>query len=84
MSAIRDYYLRFQLIQKEINDFGFERTKRPALVQRLKALLIISKKLDHRFAKANKGFLNPSEIEEENQIRNMSVKNLYTRLSGKK
>jgi hexosaminidase len=84
MSAIRDYYLRFQLIQKEINDFGFERTKSPALVQRLKALLMISKKLDHRFAKANRGFLNPSEIEEENQIRNMSVKNLYTRLSGKK
>jgi hexosaminidase len=43
-----------------------------------------SKGLDDRFEDLNNGFLNPSEIESENQIRNIKVYGLYNRLSRKK
>jgi hexosaminidase len=84
MRDIRHYYLNFQLIQQELNDFGFQKTQKSAMIQRLSALLATSKKLDERFTRANNGFLNPSEIAEENEIRNMPVKNLFGRLSGQK
>jgi hypothetical protein len=82
MADIREYYLRYQAIEKLVNEDTFNETQKPVVLDRLKELLASSKNLDDRFNKLNKGFLNPSQIEEENQIRNIKVNSLYNRLSG--
>lgn len=84
MADIRDFYLSYQLIEKHVNDTAFGDAQKPAVLDQLKELLSRSKNLDDRFSQLNKGFLNPSEIEQENQLRNIKVENLYNRLSGKK
>jgi hexosaminidase len=83
MADIRDYYLRYQAIEKLVNEPTFNDAQKPAILEKLKGLLANSKNLDDRFILLNKGFLTPSEIEEENQIRNIKINNLYKRLSRK-
>src|SRR5260221_2819140 len=84
MADIRDYYLRYQVIEKQVNEEGFSPNGTGAVLQTLSGLLSESKSLDLRFAKLNQGFLNPSQIEEENKIRNSKVHILYDRLARKK
>jgi hexosaminidase len=84
MSDIRDYYLRYQAIEKQANEESFSIAQTAAAAQELKDLLAGSSALDERFAKLNKGYINPGQIEEENQIRNAKVIILYDRLSRKK
>jgi len=84
MADIRDYYLQYQLIEKQVNESTFNDTEKASVLSALKQLQSISKKLDQRFSELNKGFLYPSEIEEENAIRNIKVNNLYNRLSRNK
>jgi len=83
MADIRDYYLRYQTIEKLVNEPTFNDVQKPAVLNKLNELLVMSKSLDDRFSLLNKGFLNPSEIEEENQVRNIKINNLYKRLSRK-
>ncbi len=83
MADIRDFYLRYQSIEKLINDSGFTDVERPAVIGRLKELVAVSKNLDRRFNQLNKNFLTPAGIDEENQIRNIKVNNLNERLSRK-
>jgi len=84
MADIRDYYLRYQTIERQANEAGFTSAQTDAVLQELKDLLANSTSLDERFATLNKGFINPSQIEEENQIRNAKVLILYDRLSRKR
>ncbi|HEX9512303.1 MAG TPA: beta-N-acetylhexosaminidase [Puia sp.] len=84
MADIRDYYLRYQAIEKQVNEAGFTIAQNDAVLDSLSKLLANSKSLDDRFRELNKGFLNPSQIEEENQIRNAKVIILFNRLSRKK
>jgi len=84
MADIRDYYLRYQVIEKQVNGTTFNDIQKPVVLDKLKGLLVSSKSLDDRFTQLNKGFLKPSEIEEENRIRNIKVNSLYDRLSRKK
>ncbi|HWK03408.1 MAG TPA: beta-N-acetylhexosaminidase [Puia sp.] len=84
MADIRDYYLRYQSIEKQVNDARFTIAQNAAILNSLSKLLADSKGLDDRFRELNKGFLNPSQIEEENQLRNAKVIILSDRLSRKK
>jgi hypothetical protein len=84
MADIRDYYLQYQAIEKQINDAAFNDAAKPVVLGKLRTLLAGSKGLDDRFSLLNKGYLNPADIEYENQVRNIKVINLYNRLSRKK
>jgi hexosaminidase len=84
MADIRNYYLEYQVIEKQVNDPAFNDTANPVVLEKLKTLLAGSKGLNDRFSMLNKGFINPSDIEFENQVRNIKVINLYNRLSRKK
>ena len=84
MADIRGYYLRYQAIEKMVNDPTFNGSQKPVIIDKLKKLLAGSKSLDDRFIQLNKGFLNPSEIQEENLLRNIKVIHLYDRLARKK
>ena len=81
MADIRDYYLRYQAIESEVNDASFNESRRPGTLDGLKQLLAESAGLDDRFRQLNERFLKRSEIEEENKVRNIKVKNLYDRLA---
>jgi hexosaminidase len=84
MFDIRDYYLQYQLIEKQVNGPSFNETQRVVVLNQLKQLLAISEDLNKRFESLNKHFLNPSEIIEENSLRNYKVNGLYNRLSRNK
>jgi hexosaminidase len=84
MADIRVYYLSYQLVEKQVNQPTFDDTQRPAVIDKLKQLLIDSKSLDEKFARLNKNFLYHSAIDAENQLRNMRVIDLLHRLSGNK
>jgi hypothetical protein len=84
MIDIRNYYLRYQAIEHQANEDSFTIDQTPTILRQLKDLLADSKGLDDRFAKLQKGYLYPGQIEEENQLRNAKVIILYDRLSRKK
>ncbi|HTI90202.1 MAG TPA: beta-N-acetylhexosaminidase [Puia sp.] len=84
MLDIRNYYLRYQALEREANEENFTSDKTPGILRQLKDLLAESSSLDDRFAKAQKGYLYPGQIDEENQLRNAKVIILYDRLSRKK
>ena len=84
MADIRNYYLQYQVIEKQLNDTAFNIAATPVVIERLKTLLASSKGLNDRFSMLNKGYLNPSDIEYENQVRNIKVINLYNRLYREK
>jgi hexosaminidase len=83
MADIRIFYLRYQLLEKTANEVS-NKNKNGALIRDLANLLVFSKQLDKRFIELQKGFLNPSEIMEENTRRNAKVVALYERLTRKK
>lgn len=84
MADIRNYYLSYQVIEKQVNQPEYGAAQKAEVLAKLRTLMGASKGLDERFAALNKDFLNPSEIESENQIRNVKVYGLYDRLSGRK
>ncbi|MDB5118337.1 MAG: beta-N-acetylhexosaminidase [Mucilaginibacter sp.] len=84
MADIREYYLQYQVIEKQLNDPSFKVATTPVVIEKLKTLLAASKGINDRFSLLNKGYLNPADIEYENQVRNIKVINLYNRLSRKK
>jgi hexosaminidase len=84
MADIRNYYLRYQVIEKKANDITFNDTQKAVALNQLKELLTVSKDLDKRFNELNKDFLNPAAITDENALRNMKVINLYNRLARNK
>jgi len=84
MADIRDYYLRYQALEKRVNEVTFTAADKVEILDELTKLLASAAGLDARFAELNKDFLHPSQILEENQIRNIKVHLLYDRLSGNK
>ncbi len=82
MADIRVYYLSFMEIEKEVNSVDFSRSKIPSCLTRLKALMNMEPELDKRFRVLNQDLLYPSAIDEENNLRNQKINNLYNRLSG--
>lgn len=82
MLDIRAHYLAFKQAEAEFNSPGFSISDKPDLLRRLEALDRASKPLDRRFAKLNRGFLYPSEIKEQNEIRDRKLKLLIERLKG--
>lgn len=84
MADIRDYYLQYHVIERQVNESVFNETEKSGVLSALKELQAKSKILDERFDQLNTDFLYPSEIEEENAIRNIRVNNLYNRLSRTK
>jgi len=84
MADIRVYYLSFMEIEKEVNSDGFSRDKIPGYLTRLKALMNEDSELDKRFRILNQDLLYTTAIDEENNLRNQKIYNLYNRLSGMK
>jgi hexosaminidase len=84
MAAIRVHYLSFQYILQRVNEPSFTKAGTPAILNELKSLISIEEALDRRFIELNKGYLYDSELKQENDLRNIRVRLLYDRLSGKK
>ena len=84
MADIRVYYLSFMEIEKEVNSDDFSRDKIPGYLARLKKLMDEESDLDQRFRALNQNVLYPAAIDEENNLRNQKIHNLYNRLSGNK
>jgi hypothetical protein len=82
MADIRVYYLSFMEIEKEVNGDDFIRDKIPGYLTRLKALMDQESELDKRFRVLNQDVLYTAAIDEENNLRNQKIHNLYNRLSG--
>jgi hexosaminidase len=82
MADIRVYYVNFMEIEKEVNSDGFSRSKIPIYLTRLKALMNLEPELDKRFRTLNQDVLYTAAIDEENNLRNQKIHNLYNRLSG--
>ena len=82
MADIRVYYVNYMEIEKEVNSDEFSRSKIPIYLTRLKALMNLEPDLDKRFSTLNQDVLYPAAIDEENNLRNQKIHNLYNRLSG--
>ncbi len=84
MTDIRIEYLRYQLLEKEVNDETFARSQIPLTLSKLKTLMAQSRALNERFTALQKNFLHPAEIEQEIYWRSIKPKLLYERLSQDK
>jgi hexosaminidase len=82
MADIRVYYLSYMEIEKEVNSDNFSRDKIPSYLTRLKELMTRAPELDKRFRLLNQEVLYSAAIDEENNLRNQKIYNLYNRLSG--
>jgi len=82
MADIRVYYVNFMEIEKEVNSEDFSRSKIPIYLTRLKALMNLEPELDKRFRILNQDVLYTAAMDEENNLRNQKIHNLYNRLSG--
>jgi len=82
MADIRVYYVNFMEIEKEVNSDDFSRNKIPIYLTRLKALMNLEPGLDKRFRTLNQDVLYNAAIDEENNLRNQKIHNLYNRLAG--
>ncbi|HLA59350.1 MAG TPA: beta-N-acetylhexosaminidase [Puia sp.] len=82
MADIRVYYLSYMEIEKEVNSEDFSRSKIPIYLTRLKALMNLEPELDKRFRILNQDVLYTAAMDEENNLRNQKIHNLYNRLSG--
>ncbi|RFZ90991.1 beta-N-acetylhexosaminidase [Mucilaginibacter conchicola] len=81
MAEIRVYYLRFMLIESEVNAPSFTAEQVPAYAAKVKALLDDEPRLSKEFAELNGGFLHPGGVEEENILRSQKIRVLYDRLA---
>ena len=78
---IREFYLRFRVIQDVVESTTFEEKDRIYAVKQLKSLLKYSGKLDARFKKLFAGALYDSEIKKLNEIRSRQVVLLHEQLT---
>lgn len=84
MTAIRLNYLKFEEIVQRTNSPDFTTAMVPEVLKELKYLLMADEVLSMHFTQQNKGFLNPSELESENNLRSLRIHLLYDRLSRNK
>lgn len=84
MTDIRVHYLRYEELEKAVNSPSFNPQKVPAMLVKLKELMITGGQLDKRFIALNKAYLYPTELAQENELRDAKVRLLYNRLSRKR
>jgi len=84
MTGIRLNYLRLEEITQRTNSPDFTTDMVPGVLKELKNLLMTDDLLSMHFSEVNKDFLNPSELEAENNLRSFRIHLLYDRLSRKK
>ncbi|KAA5821843.1 family 20 glycosylhydrolase [Algibacter amylolyticus] len=81
INDLRQFYLATYQIETMYNSVEFSVGNLEDLKPKLEALKIESKKLDKRFKKLHQGFLYDSEIEDQNNIRNLAFNILYNRIN---
>jgi hexosaminidase len=81
MADIRVLYLTYQTLEKRANAPDFNSQKIPSLLKELKTLRLRAKELDWRFVALNKTYYYPSELKEENKLRDTKIELLYERLA---
>lgn len=81
MAEIRRNYLAFHAVLEKLNAPAFTQGQMPGILNELRDLLMAQDIVDMHFANLNKGFLKPSEITEENEVRDLRAKLLFERLS---
>lgn len=84
MTGIRLNYLQFEEIVQRTNSPAFTTGMIAGVLKELKDLLMTDELLSMHFTEQNKGFLNPSEIDGENNLRSFRIRLLYDRLSRKR
>jgi hexosaminidase len=84
MSDIRLRYLEFEYILYKVNEPSFTEAAVPAILRELEDLINKGKTLNVQFIALNKGYMNESELKQENDLRNTRIQLLYDRLSRKK
>jgi hypothetical protein len=82
MADIRLQWLRYEDIEKQINENAFTKKQIPGLLRLLKNLIQSSKNIDQRFIALNKSWYPPSVLQEENNLRNQKMHQLYEKLGG--
>lgn len=78
---IREFYLRFRLIQDSVQSSSFTESDKREAIKQLDSLLKDSSKIDNRFKKLFAGSLYNSEIDKLNQLRNKPIVLLHQRLN---
>ncbi|WP_295796988.1 beta-N-acetylhexosaminidase [Mucilaginibacter sp.] len=84
MTGIRVNYLQLEYILQKANTPDFTAEMVPGILQELRNLMMSEDVVDMHFTELNKSFLNASELEAENNLRNLRTRLLYDRLSRKK
>ncbi|MEO6631625.1 MAG: beta-N-acetylhexosaminidase [Mucilaginibacter sp.] len=84
MTGIRVNYLQLEYILQHVNAPEFTAAMVPGILQELQNLMMSEDVVDMHFIELNKNFLNGSELEAENNLRNLRTRLLYDRLSRKK
>jgi hexosaminidase len=84
MTGIRVNYLQLEYILQKANAPDFTAEMVPGILQELRNLMMSEDVVDMHFIELNKNFLNASELEAENNLRNLRTRLLYDRLSRKK
>ncbi|MGV8138938.1 MAG: family 20 glycosylhydrolase [Mangrovibacterium sp.] len=82
MIDLRAFYLDFKKVESIYESEQYNREMATKILPELKRLLAESERLNERFADLNKGFLYPDEIDEQNQIRNEKLKNIYSAVAN--
>lgn len=78
---IREFYLRFRVIQDLVESTTFSESDKLYAVKQLESLLKYSKEINKRFENLFSGALYKSEIEELNQSRSKQIVLLYEQLT---
>lgn len=81
MEDIRVHYLAYEEIEKRANARDFSPGQIPGVLVQLKNLMAEGDQLDQRFNSLNKDYLYPSELAQENELRDAKARLLYQRLS---
>ncbi len=74
MAGIRLYYVQFHEILERLNSPSFTPDQVPGVLQELKNMMMNETVLDMHFNELNKNYLNPSELKQENDLRNVRVR----------
>jgi hexosaminidase len=84
MEDIRVHYLEFHNILHIVNSPSFTNDEVPGILMELKNMMVNEQTLNKKFIELNKNVLYPSELKQENDLRNARIKLLYDRLSRNK
>ncbi|GHU99550.1 hypothetical protein FACS1894159_03770 [Bacteroidia bacterium] len=84
MLDLRINYLRYKEVEAEYESPSYDRGKQAALAAKLRPVVEEAARLDKRFARLNRDYLKPGEIEYMTIMRNEKMKALYSWLSTNK